>query len=242
MNTKQYTQPPLVEAICAFQFVPGSPWDVTIFGLVYDRIKTKFPAKFPAPVSAPPGRIQFRRADNTALVQLAPDSLTVNHLTPYCGWLSFRAMIEEVLAAYQSVAEPQGLSGISLRYINRLSIPAASTNAEEDDVEIQQYLLTHPTVPEGVPQIFSEWAHRVVIPFEAARQTLVVQAGTAQGSEEFPVVFMLDLEARPQEEQRVSLAEAMLWLEGAHANVETVFETCLGPRARALFGEAADQV
>lgn len=250
MQTKTYSNPPIIEAICAFQFIPSQPWDATVLGLVYDRLKEQFPVKTPAPGpllnvtigAAPPsstGRMQFRRADNSALVQLGPDSLTVNHLTPYCGWPSFQKMIETALDAYKLVAAPQGLSAVSLRYINRLNIPA---DVEEDGVDIRQYVLTHPVVPSSVPQVFLEWAQRVVIPFEAVQQSLIVQAGTTRGDNDFPLVFMLDLEARHDEEETVSLAEAMAWLEKAHLNVETVFESCVGPKARLLFGEEVESV
>jgi len=248
MQTKMYSHPPIVEAICAFRFIPSQPWDATVLGLVYDRLKEDFPVKAQAPGpllnvtigTSPPSsteRMQFRRADNSALVQLGPDSLTVNHLTPYCGWPRFQKMIEAVLEAYKSVAAPRGLSAVSLRYINRLSIPA---DDEEDGVDIRQYVLTHPIVPDSVPQIFLEWAQRVVIPFEGARQSLVVQAGTTRGDDDFPLVFMLDLEARHDEEETVSLAESIAWLEAAHTNVETVFEACIGPKARLLFGEEGE--
>lgn len=248
MQTKTYSNPPIIEAICAFQFIPSQPWDATVLGLVYDRLKGQFPVKALAPgpllnvtIGATPpsgiGRMQFRRTDNSALVQLGPDSLTVNHLTPYCGWPSFQKMIETALEAYKLVAAPQGLSAVTLRYINRLNIPADN----EDGVDIRQYVLTHPIVPDSVPQMFLEWAQRVVIPFEEAQQSLIIQVGTTQGNDEFPVVFMLDIEAR-HDEEAVSLAEANTWLEAAHLNVETVFESCVGPKARLLFGEEVESV
>lgn len=247
MDMKRYTHPPLVEAICAFQFAPGSPWDATILGLVYDRLKEDFPVKAQAPgpffnitigATSPGGtdRMQFRRTDNRALIQVGPDALTVNHLTPYCGWPDFQVMIKSALEAYQAVAAPVGLTGISLRYLNRLNIPAALAE-EKDGVDILQYLLMHPAMPEGVPQTVFEWAQRVMIPFEAAQQVLIVQSGTASSSEEYPFVFLLDLDARPLEGQGVPLTETLDWLEEAHTNIKMVFENCLGPKARLLFEE-----
>lgn len=247
MQTKTYSHPPIVEAICAFRFIPSQPWDATVLGLVYDRLKEDFPVKAQAPGpllnvtigTSPPAsteRMQFRRADNSALVQLGPDNLTVNHLTPYCGWPHFRTMVEAVLEAYKAVAAPQGLSAISLRYINRLSIPGEA----EGGIDIRQYILTHPIVPDSVPQIFLEWAQRVVIPFEEAQQLLIVQAGTTRVEDESSLVIMLDLEARQEEEKTLSLAESNAWLETAHSNVESAFEACIGPKARLLFGEECE--
>jgi len=42
---KKYKNPPIVEALCEFQFVPGQPWDITIAGMLYERIKDEFPIK-----------------------------------------------------------------------------------------------------------------------------------------------------------------------------------------------------
>jgi len=228
-----YKNPPLVEAICAFQFVPGSVWDATVLGLVYDRIKEEFPEKRQ---DAGAERMQFRRSDNRALVQVGQNALTVNHLTPYCGWPEFRAMIERVLAAYREVAAPQGLEAISLRYVNRLSAPAQFAENDVSSVEIPEYLRAFPSVPESVPQTYLEWAQRVVIPFEFERLLLTVQSGTVAPSEVDRFVFLLDLEAEPFVGEVVGLEEAVVWQEKAHTTVEAVFESCLGSQARSLFG------
>ncbi len=248
MHTKKYSNPPLVEAICTFQFAPSAPWDATILGLVYDRLKREFPVKAQAPgfqISFTSGgtppigaeRMQFRKADNSALVQVSPDTLTVNHLTPYGGWPQFQAMIQNVLATYREVAAPSGLNGISLRYINRLFVPASLAEGETGGVEIGNYLRTHPVVPDSIPQVFLDWAQRVVVPFAETQQAIVMQAGTAPASEDSHLVFLLDLDARPLDGQTALLANMTSWLEDAHMNVETVFESCLGPKARLLFGE-----
>ena len=245
---RKYVNPPIVEAICDFHFIPGQPWDATILGLVYDRIKDNFPERFQLPGAmvnvsfgnqpTQPipdlGRMQFRRRDGSALVQLGQDNLTVNHLKPYSGWPYYRDMISETFSAYQAVALPHGLNRISLRYINRIDIPS-SIVMEKNSIQIEEYLLAQPNVPDTVPQMFSDWAQRVVIPFDTTQMTLVLQSGTVQGSPAFPVSLLLDLTMSPTL-QSASLDDVLLWLEQAHMSIETVFEECLGPKARDLFG------
>ncbi len=250
---RKYVNPPIVEAICDFHFLPGHLWDATVLGLVYDQIRNDFPERvqlpgamvnmtFGMPIQAMPdlGRMRFRRNDGSALVQVGQDNLTVNHLTPYSGWPQYREMIAMAFSAYQNVAAPVGLSQIALRYINRIDIPA-SFLTEEYSVQIESYLLAQPNVPPAVPQMFSEWAQRVVIPFDDTQMTLVLQSGTVQGSPSAPVAFLLDLTMSPAL-QSVSLSSALSWLEQAHTSIETVFEECLGPKARNLFGLAADSL
>jgi uncharacterized protein (TIGR04255 family) len=246
---RKYICPPLVEAICDFHFLPSQPWDSTVLGLVYDRIKEQFPDKIPlpaimlnitfgaAPGGMPPGgeRMRFRKADGSALVQVGPNNLTVNHLTPYTGWPQFQAMIDHLLKVYREVADPQGLQRVVLRYVNRMDIPATALNPE-GYVAIEDYLLAQPSVPQAVPQVFTNWAQRVEIPFKTASTVLALQSGTVIGSEKFPVAFLLDLEMSPVPDKTVILDKAQEWLEQAHINIEDVFEQCLGPKARDLFG------
>ncbi len=40
-----YKNPPILEAVCEFRFVPGSPWDWTIPGLFFGRVCDEFPEK-----------------------------------------------------------------------------------------------------------------------------------------------------------------------------------------------------
>jgi uncharacterized protein (TIGR04255 family) len=40
---KRYKKPPIVEALFEFQFVPGREWDLTIPGLIYKKVKRRFP-------------------------------------------------------------------------------------------------------------------------------------------------------------------------------------------------------
>ena len=250
---KKYANPPLIEAICDFHFIPGQPWDWTVLGLVYDQIKGEFPNKFQPPgpmfnvsIGTPPSgpmpgmvRMQFQREDGSALVQVGPDNLTINHLTPYSGWPGYRDMIAGTLSAYRGIAAPQGLSRIALRYVNRINIPARLMG--EFGVEIGDYVLAQPSVPDRIPQVFSSWAQRVEMSFDEANMVLVLQSGTGPGSEAFPVSILLDLTMSPPVQmlppmQPIALDAALMWLEQAHTSIESVFEECLGPKARELFG------
>jgi len=41
--SRKYTNPPILEALCEFQFVPSQPWDMTIPGFLYEKINHEFP-------------------------------------------------------------------------------------------------------------------------------------------------------------------------------------------------------
>jgi uncharacterized protein (TIGR04255 family) len=35
--TKRYNNPPIIEALCEFQFDTDVSWDLTLIGLIYDK-------------------------------------------------------------------------------------------------------------------------------------------------------------------------------------------------------------
>lgn len=116
--------PPVVEALCEFQFASDQRWDMTIPGLMYERLKGGFPDKQEEisisfqlrptekgverkiEIEPIPPKIQFFKKDKTALVQIAPDLLVVNCLKPYPSWERFKALIAKNLEIYREIANP----------------------------------------------------------------------------------------------------------------------------------------
>lgn len=91
--------PPLVEAVCELRLADDSPWDEG----VPDRLAAALP-QFPRHVTpAQEGAIvrQLEAPDASAIVQVGPRVLVVNHLRPYDRWARFREHIEAALKAFQ---------------------------------------------------------------------------------------------------------------------------------------------
>ncbi len=241
-----YENPPIVEAICEFQFEPSQTWDWTIPGLIYAEVKTEFPKKrqqnvvhlelssekkeITQSVKGGIARMQFLRDDERALIQVGPDLLAVNHLKPYPKWEVFKGMIVHALEIYRQVANPKTIRRVGLRYINRIELP-------EHRVEIEDYLLAVPKVPKEVPQIFATWVQRVEIPFEDANGILVLQSGSIREEKQERISFLLDLDFITFQAETLALDSVIDWVERAHDKVEHTFETCITPKARNLFIE-----
>jgi uncharacterized protein (TIGR04255 family) len=246
---KLYANPPLVEALCEFRFEANQPWDWTIPGLVYDKIKTDFPKKrqqnilqlelraeqeeVEQTVKGGVARMQFLRADEHAMIQIGPDLLVVNHLRPYPTWQIFSEMIANALITYRQVANPKSVRRIGLRYINRIEIP-------DPQVLIEDYLLAVPQVPNSVPQVFATWAQRVEIPYEQTGGMLILQSGILRKKEQVGTAFLLDLDFVTLQPASVNLDSAMTWVGQAHDEVEKTFEACVMDKARTLFKEKQD--
>ena len=111
---RRYQKPPVIEAQCEFLFEPSTPWDLTIMGLVYEKIREQFPKRRPGKrleVSVETGPtgvrqrvqssegMQFLQLDGNALIQVAQDAVVVNHLKPYPTWREFLPLIRQGLEA-----------------------------------------------------------------------------------------------------------------------------------------------
>ena len=159
---RRYKNPPIVEALCEFEFISSQPWDLTIPGLIYEKVKDEFPDKrqqigigvqlkptekgFEHKVEPTPPRIQFYKRDKTALIQVAPDLLVVNQLKPYMTWAKFKPMILDSLQKYRDIANPKGFKRVGLRYINKINIKA-------ETIELSDYFDFYPYIPKNLPQL-----------------------------------------------------------------------------------------
>lgn len=92
--SKRYEHSPIIEALCQFQFEPNSSWDLTVPGLIYERVQKVFPKRnqvAPISLAANPGVVgqalplmQFISEDEKSLIQVGQDLLTVSRLYVPC--------------------------------------------------------------------------------------------------------------------------------------------------------------
>ncbi|MDQ2884484.1 MAG: TIGR04255 family protein [Chloroflexota bacterium] len=147
---RTYNNPPLIEAVCAFTFKNAQPWDLTIPGLVYEQIRAKFPVKEQGNIQEmklerderriiKQTAIRFLNEDKTALVQIAPNLLTMHRLHSYHSWNDFKKQILENLAIYYEVTKSPDLKRVELRYVNRIEL--------SEDAEVEAYFYLLPQIP-----------------------------------------------------------------------------------------------
>jgi uncharacterized protein (TIGR04255 family) len=240
MSTRRYGNPPLVEALCQFQFEPVQEWDIAVPGLFYQKVQNEFPVRRQqkqfevlleqgkSEVKHQAGdRIQFLRPDGKSLLQVGPDLLIVNVLQPYPGWASFRILIATALDHYYEVAHPVSIKSLVLRYINRIDIPGRA-------FQIEEYLHFSPRVPDALPQTFVAWTASVAVPY-SERELLRLSAGSSGDQERGHVGFVLDIEFVTLRLQPEEITSAQI--DRAHEMIETAFEECITGKAREMFRE-----
>lgn len=242
---KRYKNSPIIEAVCEFRFEPGQPWDLTIPGLLYERVRHDFPLRRQAPQFhfslapgpeeckgqvQPTGRMQFYSNDEKSLVQVGRDLLAVNRLKPYPTWQEFTPQIREAFDAYCEVANPNGIRRIGLRYINLIGVPG-------DRIEPEQYFHFRPFLGTHLPAEFASFIVGFEVLYEDSRDRLRLQLSTAASEKPSVTAIMLDLDYFLAQPGKVQVAACFDWLEIAHARTEEMFEASITDRLRALFEE-----
>lgn len=243
MLEPKYGYSPIIEVVCEFRFEPGEPWDLTVPGLVYQKLKDVFPKKVTRSrldIDVPstgrraqrtwfPGNfVQFQQPRGKALVQLARNLISVNHLKPYPKWEKFLPLIRLGYDAYCEVASPAGLRRVGLRYINRIELPGKT-------IEFEDYFDFRPFLGAGLPQDFVSFLLAVETPFEDERDILRLQFRPDSEQPESKSAVVLDLDyilVRPKD---ITLDKSFDWLEEAHGHLETAFEGCITDKLRELF-------
>ena len=241
---RRYKNPPIVEALCEFQFEPDSPWDLVMPGLVYEKVRDTFPKRRQARVldlgilAGPEAleqqvrstdRMQFLREDEKALVQVGPHFLAVNHLEPYPSWEEFLPLIKRGLKAYRDVADPKGIHRIGLRYINRIEFASQR-------IDLKDYFEFRPFVGPNLPQEFGPFIVGIQVIYEGSN-ILKITLTTARTETPDTIAMILDLDyflAKPGE---VVLDNVFEWVDVAHDRIEGAFEACITDRLRQMFKE-----
>jgi len=245
MNRK-YKAPPIQEVLVEFKFIPDSKWDMTIPGLIYEKVKKDFPERqeqtgigiqfqktekgFAHKVSPAPPRIQFYRKDKTALLQVAPNILIINQLKPYPSWKKFKPMIDKIFKVYKQVVFPKGLEKIRLRYINKI-------DTHKEELKLEEYFNLYPEMPENIAPNCSGFIARIEIPYKDNRDHLSITIGSSTPEDPKEISMVLDLDYLLDKTDAIPLNDYKKWLEQAHSVIEDTFESCITERTRNLFME-----
>lgn len=244
---RKYHNAPIIEVVCEFIFTPNSPWDLALPGLIYERLRNTFEKRTQETIVAvevTPGisntlpafrteeRIRLTQADEQAFIILGKHSISIHHVKPYPSWEKFFPLIRQAFESYTSVAEPVGIHRIGLRYINRIEVDGGR-------VEPSEYFSLYPYVGPGLPEDYSEFATRVLFPYQGGRDLLKVELASGKPDRPNTMVSFLDLDYILAQPDSIEPNDAMAWIVDAHNHIENVFEESITNRLREQFREEA---
>jgi len=253
-ESPRYKKPPIDEALCDFQFSPGSEWDPTMPGRIHEKLKSFYNEKPRSQqlveaqvqgIGAEGGpevmlrqrmmnqKVQLLAEKGTRIASLGESQLTVHMLAPYTGWDYFRPLIVDALDAYRDVAEPEGVIRIGLRYINRVVI------TDEAEPDLSEYFTIPPRFPDVAPTIkklsffnrkeaeYADLPIRIVVTF-AQLDTPTPEMDSHQ--------YLLDLDVIwIRKEQPLPLDEAMAMVDEMKQRHRQVFESLITQKTREIF-------
>ncbi|MFJ3769825.1 TIGR04255 family protein [Streptomyces sp. NPDC090082] len=243
-DRREYRNPPIVEALCTFNFAPGDPWNLTIPGRLYEQLKEAYPAPpeqresieanfdlgDPGKPSVTVGNkspiVVFRNENK--LLTVGADKLSCHSLAPYEGWESLRKRSLEALIAYSDVAKPVGVSSIQLRYVNRVEIPSGA-------VELPEYFAIVPTLPQmGFPGTITGFFDRTEIQFAESEHVRMAFTWASHGSDSDDIsAFILDFDLRWTRQAQID--EAPNALEDLREKERAAFESLISDKLRGMF-------
>lgn len=240
--SRRYELSPIIEALCQFQFEPDSSWDLTIPGLIYEKVQKTFPkrnqiAQISIGIAANAEVIgqqigalplmQFLSETGNTLIQIGQNLLTVNQLKPYSSWQQFLPLIEEGLQAYRDVAHPRIIQRVALQYLNRIEF--------EHPARLEDYLNFYPFLGKELPQDIGAFVVGVQISRENARDLLNLQLTRLNVEAPNEVAMILDLNYMLAKPGEIALDHVLEWVNNAHSYIEEIFEACITDQLRQRF-------
>ena len=231
---------PLIEVLCEFRFAPSSAWDWTLPGRLYERIGQEFSERaqvnqFVLQVQEKsdntegspqilnvPQRIQLKRNDETALVQIGPNILVINHLQPYPLWEKFSKLILRIFSEYIDVYADFTLAGIGLRYINQIPIPTA-------EFDIGKFITLKPNLTGAINRHFDSFHQRYDLYYESLQAVLIHQTSINEIQDgKFAIILDLDFDSQ-EVDNLTKNSDIEEWLDEAHQHLSEAFIASLNP-------------
>ena len=240
---RRYDNPPLIESVIEYRFLPSRPWDLTVPGLLYPRVQEHYPkieqdtvlnvAWRPGPdavrqeIAGGVARIRFQSADGSAALIVAPDILAISRPSGYPGWDRFREEGLSQLENYRAIGAPVGISRVGLRYVNKIQVGGGLPV-----IELNDYFRAAPNLPEPIPQVFGAFLTLVQVVYPEPQMSL--RFSLARGENEADALnYVLDLDISNAPEHAPDLARVGEWLDIAHARLEEAFDAALTEKTHA---------
>ncbi|MFK0015019.1 TIGR04255 family protein [Streptomyces sp. NPDC091027] len=244
MERRTYANPPIVEALCTFNFSTERPWNLTIPGRFFEQVKADYPedpeeeVKIQAQFGSGNQVAQFKvggAATRVILkngpkrVGILPNSLSIHSLAPYEGWESLRARALSALDAYHNVVGDHQIESIGLRYVNRIFIPASK-------ISFNDYFTVAQGLPsEGFPGGITSFFDKMEITYpDAPAKIVFTWASDDEVADQ--VAFIMDFDL--QRLGPITREDVPELLDDLRERERAAFESLILDRLREIFDAA----
>jgi uncharacterized protein (TIGR04255 family) len=240
-------RPPLAEALVEVRWklleTPGlppgefssDPSYPLLVGVLFERIKDRFPQIEELPSSAVPDQMtpyivkyRFRSSTRSPSIQLGPGVATVNYATGYT-WPDFRetvlAFIPALRQAYESTGNTLVPTSVVLRYINTVEFNSAQDDALTflgEQLHVQIRLPEAIVADERRNGMPGGVVMRVGLPLSKPRSVAALQVGTGKHLGVPSILWDLSVSSKDALAPTLS-AQFEDWLTQAHDVMESWF-------------------
>ena len=245
-----YSNAPITEAIIDLRIVQS--WGLSINDLaeIQEMLRDEYPYHeqehmysgqvFIEEVGKPPrtdeayrlNGFQLTSRDKRRVFHARLDGFTLAIGAPYDRWESFRDEARRLWDIYRSIAKPEGVSRIGMRYINQLDI--AAYVPESTYVELRDFLNVYPETPAS--WMFNNFFMQLQIPQEDLGGWLVVNEAPVRAPDKADALLQLDFDLfREQfEEPWRADDDTQVWdfLERLHTRKNEAFEASITDATR----------
>jgi len=196
---------PITEALLDIRVQLPREIDLKKLEVFHENIKSRFPDKkqrisfetgfqlspekppVPLPASGGVYGYMFSSPNEKKVVQTRLDGFTFNKLKPYENWERFFSEAQELWALYLKIANPEKVTRIALRYINRIEIPLPIKDFKE-------YILTIPEIAPNLPQGIARLFMQISIPNHETQATAIVTEAMESTADIQKLPFILDID------------------------------------------------
>ena len=169
-----FPKAPITEALLDIRAQLPQEIDLKDIESFYDFVKEQFPEKKARMFGklkfklSPPDKPEllpstggidgylFQSSENKKAVQSRLDGFTFNKFRPYDRWESFRLEARQLWNLYFRTVNPNKVTRIALRYINRIEVPLPIKDFKE-------YILSRPEIAPRLPQGLNNFFMRFII-------------------------------------------------------------------------------
>jgi uncharacterized protein (TIGR04255 family) len=240
-----YKRPPVVEAVVDIQVTPLDGLEIADLARLQSGDQERYPdcqqlfsgsltldSRNAAVVASQSSLAGYRLAnsDSTVVVQSRLQSFTFSRLAPYSPWESWIGEAERLWMKYLSVARPQSVNRIAVRYINRIEF------APSEGRRVRDYLKVYPEVPDTLPTRLSGILMRLeLVPAELPGSTLVITVGRTEPIVAGNVALLLDIDLALGVAKGCSDPAVWESVQDLHLRENDFFESCISDLSRELF-------
>jgi len=128
----------------------------------------------------------YKSEDGKNIAQFRINGFTFNRLNPYSDWNTVLSEAQNLWELYVSKSEPEVVTRIAVRYINRLELRLPIN-------DFGDYLTAPPKVPDSLPQEVSQFLTKVVIHEEDITANIIQSLDRSAKPDHIVIILDIDV-------------------------------------------------